>query len=145
MGHALLQLSYHYYTVEEDNFKNFLINPKPKVVNPDEMHLDICFEYQQTDGSITNMLIMEANLPSGFMSSNDYRTELLDNEIINRIESKNSETTIIIYFQKIPADTENCVYILADKIIDVTNRKPASIVVYDYYNISRYDTVFYRI
>ncbi|XP_075152794.1 thioester-containing protein 1 allele S3-like [Haematobia irritans] len=149
MGNALLQLAYHYHTITVDNFKNFLIQPKPKKLNANEMHLEICFSYIQNASlpmvSATNMIIMEVNLPSGYTSPEEYNNDLLDNELIERIESKNFETTVVVYFAKVLSDNNNCLQILADKVHDVVNRKAASIVVYDYYDINRHDTAFYTI
>ncbi|XP_073822275.1 thioester-containing protein 1 allele S3-like [Musca autumnalis] len=149
-GNALLQLYYHYHIISEDNFKHFRIQPKAKFLNPEELLVEVCFNYRQdansdAGGTGTNMIIMETNLPSGFTTSEDYSNELLDNELVDRIELKNSDTTVVMYFEKLSANVDNCFNLMADKINDVTQRKPASVAVYDYYNISRHDTAFYSI
>ncbi|XP_061388919.1 thioester-containing protein 1 allele R1-like [Musca vetustissima] len=151
-GNALLQLYYHYHISSEDDFQHFRINPKAKLVNPEELNLEICFSYRQDANSVaggnstgTNMIIMETNLPSGFTTNEDYGNELLDNELVDRIELRNSDTTLVMYFEKLSANIDNCFTIMADKLNDVLQRKPASVAVYDYYNISRHDTAFYSI
>ncbi|XP_073826198.1 thioester-containing protein 1 allele S1-like [Musca autumnalis] len=147
MGNSLLQLTYHYYIVNDATFQHFQIEPKTKFLNPAEILLEICFTYkpQQQSSDATNMIIMEVNLPSGYTSNDEDSNDLLENEIIQRIEAKNDQTTIIIYFEKLTANVRNCLNILAVKIHDVIQPKPASISIYDYYNISRHDTVFYSI
>lgn len=119
------------------------------MLNNNEMLLETCFTYQKSDGQsndvTTNMIIMEANLPSGFTTSDEFSSDLLENEIVQRIESKNDETTLVIYFEKLSPNGKHCLNILASKLHDVIMRKPAAVVVYDYYNISRHDTVFYSI
>ncbi|XP_058980696.1 thioester-containing protein 1 allele S1 [Musca domestica] len=147
-GNALLELYYHYYTISEENFKHFLIKPKAKMQNPEELLLEICLTYRQEANSMTsatNMIIVEANLPSGFATNQEYGNELLDNELIDRIELKNSDTTLVMYFEKLSPNVDNCFSFVADKLNDVLQRKPASVAVYDYYNISRHDTAFYSI
>ncbi|XP_061388910.1 alpha-2-macroglobulin-like protein 1 [Musca vetustissima] len=149
LGNSLLQLNYHYYIVTTENFLHFQIEPKTKILNPDEMLLEICFTYkskeQASAAATTNMIIMEVNLPSGFTTNDEDSNDLLENEIIQRIEAKNEETTLVVYFEKLTANIRNCLNILANKVQDVIQRKPASITIYDYYNISRHDTVFYSV
>uniref|UniRef100_A0A1I8P930 TEP1-F n=1 Tax=Stomoxys calcitrans TaxID=35570 RepID=A0A1I8P930_STOCA len=148
-GNSLLQLAYHFHTTDEHSFKHFHIQPKPKMLNDNEMLLEVCVKYLQNDtmpqSSATNMVIMEINLPSGYTSSDEYGQELLANEIIQKIETKNSDTTTVIYFEKLISNVNNCLQLLADKINDIINSKPAAIAVYDYYDISRHDTAFYSI
>uniref|UniRef100_A0A1I8MSQ9 TEP1-F n=1 Tax=Musca domestica TaxID=7370 RepID=A0A1I8MSQ9_MUSDO len=145
-GNSLLQLSYHYYVVNDENYQHFRIEPKTKMLNPEEMFLEICFSYKGEKSAVagaTNMIIMEVNLPSGFTTNDEDSSDLLENEIIQRLESKNDETTLVIYFEKLTANVRNCLNILANKVHDVILHKPASITIYDYYNISRHDTAFY--
>ncbi|KAI8124963.1 CD109 antigen [Lucilia cuprina] len=146
-GQSLIQLSYQYNIIEVTQFRHFLINPKVKLLNPHELELEICFTYQmpsELTNSKTNMVIMEVNLPSGFRSDAATEFDIDDNESIQRIESKNSDSTIILYFDNLLANAENCLKVAADKISDVIKPKPAAIIVYDYYNLSRSNTQFYN-
>lgn len=152
MGYSLLQLSYQYNVATDDRLKHFQILPKPQLLNDDEMQLEVCFDDMfdttaKADASSTsNMIIMEGNLPSGCTTNDEGSNDLLENEYIQRIETKNSETTLVIYFAKLmPNEGSLCLNILAVKVHDVLKRKPAAIAVYDYYNISRHDTAFYNI
>ncbi|XP_073829316.1 thioester-containing protein 1 allele S1-like [Musca autumnalis] len=145
LGDCLIQLTYHYFIIVEEIFKYFLIEPNPELPNPEELSLEVCFTYIEQESASTNMVIMEANLPSGYSANEEDSTDLLDNEIVQRIETKNSATTIIVYSEKLTANVKNCLTIFAYKMHDVVNRKPASVVVYDYYDLSRHDTAFYSI
>ncbi|XP_061402516.1 thioester-containing protein 1 allele S3-like [Musca vetustissima] len=145
-GNAFVQLYYHYNTILEDKFVHFRINPKAKLVNPELLRLEICFSYREDDNSTaTQLILMEVNLPSGFATNEDYANELLKKELVNRFELKNSDTTLIVYSEKLSANIDNCFTVMADKLDDVVKRKPASVEVYDYYNISRHDTAYYNI
>uniref|UniRef100_A0A1I8MLC1 A-macroglobulin complement component n=1 Tax=Musca domestica TaxID=7370 RepID=A0A1I8MLC1_MUSDO len=144
-GNCSLQLTYQYYTNGEDSFQYFQLAPKVELLNPAEMSLEICFSYIEPSSKATNMVVMEVNLPSGFSGDEKDMDELLENDIVQRIEMKNSETTIIVYSAQLMAEEKSCLSLMAYKIHDVVYRKAAAIIIYDYYNISRHDTVFYKI
>lgn len=148
-GSTLLQLSYRYNMLYGNNFQHFQIQPNAQMLNAEEMLLEVCFSYPRTnneaDGATTDLIIMEANLPSGFTASDENSNELLHNEVIQRIELSNSETTLIVYFENLSGDIEYCFDVITDKIHDVRLRRPASVIVYDFYNISRYDAALYTI
>ncbi|KNC22899.1 hypothetical protein FF38_00367 [Lucilia cuprina] len=125
-GQSLIQLSYQYNIIEVTQFRHFLINPKVKLLNPHELELEICFTYQmpsELTNSKTNMVIMEVNLPSGFRSDAATEFDIDDNESIQRIESKNSDSTIILYFDNLLANAENCLKVAADKISDLNMKR----------------------
>ncbi|XP_061386556.1 thioester-containing protein 1 allele R1-like [Musca vetustissima] len=145
LGTSLLQLAYHYYTTGAETFQYFQIEPKVEVLNPGEISLEICFSYIEPNSEATNMIVMEINLPSGYSVNEEDSDYLMDNEIVQRVETKNSATTIIVYSEKLKANVKNCLNILAYKMHDVVHRKATSIIVYDYYDVNRHDTVFYNI
>ncbi|XP_005182170.2 thioester-containing protein 1 allele R1 [Musca domestica] len=157
-GQSMLQLSSLYYITEETGLKHFDIKPKAHRVNVLELNVEICFTYLTPSSKMatkkndddngphfSNMVIMKLNLPSGYRTGAELSTSLLENELIQRTEPKNSQTTLIIYFDNLQAGDENCITVPADKTHDVIDRKPAAIEMYDYYNASRSNTVFYTI
>ncbi|XP_061388941.1 thioester-containing protein 1 allele R1-like [Musca vetustissima] len=108
-GNAFVQLYYHYNTILEDKFVHFRINPKAKLVNPELLRLEICFSYRADKNSTaTQLILMEINLPYGFTTNEDYANELLKKELVNRFELKNSDTTLIVYSEKLSANIDNC-------------------------------------
>ena len=143
-GHSLIQASYQYYIVEDVHSRFFDIKPIAKMLNANELDLKICFSYQDQSYP-TNMVIMEVNLPSGYRSDIESNFEIDYHDTIQRIESKNSESTIILYFDNLLANKQYCLNILADKLSDVTMAKSSAIIVYDYYNLTRSDVQFYKI
>uniref|UniRef100_T1PK35 TEP1-F n=1 Tax=Musca domestica TaxID=7370 RepID=T1PK35_MUSDO len=145
LGASLIQLTYEYYIMGVETFQYFRIEPKVELPNPGEMSLDVCFSYIEPNATATNMVVMEINLPSGFSVNEEDSDFLLDNEIVQRIEMKNSATNIVVYSEKLQPNVRNCLNIMAYKMYDVVHRKPASIIIYDYYDFYRYDTAFYDI
>ncbi|XP_065358229.1 thioester-containing protein 1 allele R1-like [Calliphora vicina] len=148
-GASLVQLNHQYHIANAQEFRHFNIQPKTKFKNDKEMNLEVCFTYQtdteaQTNQA-TNMVIMEANLPSGFTSEAETSFRLNKNDLVQKIESRNSESTIILYLDKIQANVNHCLEIPADKINEVLMTKPAAIIMYDYYNLSRSNTQFYSL
>ena len=48
------------------------------------------------------------------------------------MEYDNQKTVVYIYFDNIKSQMQ-CIYVKAIKAFDVADKKPASVVVYDYY------------
>ncbi|XP_065358094.1 thioester-containing protein 1 allele S3-like [Calliphora vicina] len=146
-GYSLVQLSSQYNVKIDLEVKHFIMKITPTIYNDDEMDLEICFTYQalHTVSNSTNMVIMEANLPSGFKAEAEFSRNLVDNEFIQRIETKNDETIMILYFDKLSTEARHCVTIEAFKANEVEDRQPAAIVMYDYYDTTRFNSKFYTI
>ncbi|TMW41706.1 hypothetical protein DOY81_013214, partial [Sarcophaga bullata] len=72
-GASLVQLTYQYNIADVNEFRHFNITPKAILNNPDELNLEVCFTYQPEQFEATNMVMMEVNLPSGFMSDEESR------------------------------------------------------------------------
>ncbi|XP_046805127.1 CD109 antigen-like [Lucilia cuprina] len=144
-GASLVQLSHQYNIANVEGVHLFNIQPKIMIKNAKEIILEVCFTYQMdflSLGDITNMIIMEANLPSGFRFAKD-NTLLDQNKLLKKIEYKNSESTIILYLDKLEANSNHCLELPADKTNEVLMLKPAAIKMYDYYNLSRSNIEFY--
>ncbi|XP_061390945.1 thioester-containing protein 1 allele R1-like, partial [Musca vetustissima] len=139
-GQTMLQLSSLYYMAEQMPMQHFRIQAKAQFMNLQELNVEICFTYLETISSansksddktsFSNMVIMKLNLPSGYRTDAEFSQSLLENELIQRIESMNSESSLNIYFDNLEAGDENCIIILADKTHDVMNRKPVAIEIY---------------
>ncbi|XP_046805132.1 CD109 antigen-like [Lucilia cuprina] len=148
-GAILLQLNHQYNTIAKaQEYRHFDIQPKPVFKNVDELNLEICFTYQTNTeplNDISNMVIMEANLPSGFRSEAENSATLKNNNIVQLIEMKNSDSTVILYLEKLEGNVTHCLEIPAYKINEILMPKPAAIIMYDYYNLSRSNIEFYSI
>ncbi|XP_065358197.1 thioester-containing protein 1 allele S3-like [Calliphora vicina] len=148
-GASLVQLNHQYNIANVLEFRHFNIQPKATFKNEKEMNLEVCFTYQTDSDALndatTNLVIMEANLPSGFRSEAENSTSLRENKLVQRIESKNLESTIILYLDKLEANINHCLGIPADKTNEILMPKPAAIIMYDYYNLTRSNTEFYSL
>ena len=115
--------------------------------NSEEINLEVCFIYQPdvSEFNATNMVIMEVNLPSGYTTQADLNENLKTNKLVKKIETKNSESAVIIYLDNLKANVNHCLNIPADKSNEVLASKPAAIRMYDYYNQRRSNTVFYSL
>lgn len=82
------------------------------------------------------MAVMEVELPSGFTADSESIPNLLVSPNVKKVETKNGDTTIIVYFDHID-DKDLCPTFVAIRSLKVAKQKPASIVVYDYYDTSK--------
>ena len=144
-GASLVQLTSQYNIADVNEFRHFNITPKTILNNPEELNLEVCFTYQPEQFEATNMVIMEVNLPSGFMSGEESRMLLKENNLVQRIESKNADTLVVFYLDSLEANINHCLTILADKTNEILMPKPAAIIMYDYYNLTRSNTKFYSL
>merc|ERR550519_3072467 len=99
---------------------------------------------------MSNMAVMEVNLPSGFTADLDSLPALRRYRGVKRVESDKGDSRIILYFDglKSPSPTasnEVCPTIAAFRTHRVARQKPAHVLVYDYYDQSRRARAFYDI
>lgn len=80
------------------------------------------------------MVIMEVNLPTGFVIEKDILSKVLIMERVKMIETKNMDTIAVIYFEQMIIEDEICVDIDGFLTHTVNERKFAYVSVYDYYD-----------
>lgn len=130
--------------------KSFSISPLAKMSSVTAMELEVCFQFNPSDKlkyRQSNMVIMEINMPSGFIASPESVEDLQSLEFVARVELENSDTKCLAYFKHLLADDneEKCLTIRAVKTHEVLLLQPASITMYDYYIPEYRDTVAYQI
>lgn len=79
------------------------------------------------------MAVMEVEFPSGYTVDSDSIPDLMASANVKKVETKNGDSTVIVYFDHIGA-TELCPTFVAVQSHKVAKQKPASISVYDYYD-----------
>lgn len=79
---------------------------------------------------------MEAEFPSGFTADLDTLDSIRASENVKRVETKNGDTTVVIYFDNV-GGKELCPTMDAYRTHKVANQKPAPVVIYDYYDTSK--------
>ncbi|XP_046812425.1 CD109 antigen-like [Lucilia cuprina] len=147
-GALLVQANHQYNIVNDREFEHFTIRPNAKVRNTNDIDMEVCFVYQgyfDINNEVTNMVIMEINLPSGFRFEAENGMTLKENKLVQKIETKNSESTIILYLDKLEENINYCLEVPAEKRNEILLSKPAAIIMYDYYNLTRSNTAFYSI
>lgn len=141
-GFALLEVGYRYNTNEPEPQAAFSLKPAAKLLNPDHLSLEINTAYLPPKGKDSvkqsNMVVLEVSLPSGFVLNfeilNGLKSTFSD---IKRIETKNSDTVAIIYFDHLTSDAVTLqIDGFREHIVD--EQKPASILIYDYYDNCTY-------
>ncbi|XP_037812901.1 alpha-2-macroglobulin-like isoform X4 [Lucilia sericata] len=148
-GSSLVQLSYRYNLANKDDKPSFSIKHTIQPTNyPSLLKMDVCSEFvpgANSDLKESNMAIMEIYLPSGFTADTDKFDAIRQTKQVQRVETKNSDTAIIIYFDYLTAGEEVCFNVNAEKTHAVAKQKPAAITMYDYYNSDQRATVYYEV
>ncbi|XP_046801006.1 CD109 antigen-like isoform X2 [Lucilia cuprina] len=148
-GSSLVQLSYRYNLAIKDDKPSFSIKHTIQSTDyPSLLQLDVCTEFvpgANSDLKESNMAIMEIYLPSGFTADTDKFDTIYQTKQVQRVETKNFDTVIIIYFDYLTAGEEVCFNVNAEKTHAVAKQKPAAITMYDYYNADQRATVYYEV
>ncbi|XP_061401081.1 thioester-containing protein 1 allele R1-like [Musca vetustissima] len=152
-GSALIQLSYQYNVHNEECKPSFIIQHtmKSSAMPPNMLSMNVVAEYKpQSDDKddpkqCSNMIVMEIALPSGYVCYNHNMESIRKLAQVQRVETKNDDTIIVIYFEKLHSGEPVLIDILADKSHDVGKLKPVPITIYDYYNADQRTTVYYDV
>lgn len=144
-----MQLSYRYNLATKDDKPSFSVKHKilPSSYNG-QLQLEICADYAPAAGddiTESNMAVMEIYLPSGYTSDSEKFDQIRMATQVQRVETKNSETAVIIYFDSLTAGQPVCLTVSAEKSHAVAKQKPAAITIYDYYKTEQRATVYYEI
>lgn len=99
--------------------------------------LNICTSFiPGADGDSSNMAVIEAELPTGFVADLQTIKETLEkSKDVKKIETKNGNTVVVIYLDNVGA-IQICLQITAYRMCQIADEKPVSVQVYDYYNNS---------
>uniref|UniRef100_A0A0A1WMQ8 TEP1-F n=1 Tax=Zeugodacus cucurbitae TaxID=28588 RepID=A0A0A1WMQ8_ZEUCU len=144
-GAALVQIAYQYNVIEKDPQPSFeiktIINKNTPIL---KLVMDACVEYTG-EGDASNMAILEVTLPSGYVADEDAFERLKSVPRVRQVETQKSDTLIAIYFESLPKREIQCLSIEALRLYAVAQQKPASIVLYDYYDTLKRATVYYEV
>lgn len=135
-GFAVVQVAYRYNLNVTGEWPKFIVDPQVnKNSNTDFLHLTVCTSYIPDSPAVneSNMAIMEVAFPSGFTADLDTIPSLEASEKVKRVETKNGDTILVIYFDNLDRK-ERCPTMTAFRTHKVAEQKPAAVMVYDYYN-----------
>lgn len=134
-GFGIVQISYQYNIDVNGEWPRFKLEPKVhENSNKKFLHLIACTNYIADDYStLSNMAVMEVELPSGFTFDLDSKDALMSTKNVKKVELENSDTKIVIYFDHIGVESV-CPEIKAYREHSVAKQKRVSVKVYDYYD-----------
>ncbi|XP_041450764.1 CD109 antigen isoform X1 [Drosophila obscura] len=149
-GSAMVQLSYRYNLAEKDKRPSFKVTPTVKDSASNRLLvLDICAEYVPLEAGDqdkdSNMAVMEIALPSGYVGDADSLGRIESVDRVKRVETKNSDSTVIVYFDSLTPGDVKCLPVEATKAHAVAKQKPAAVSLYDYYDTERRATEYYQV
>lgn len=140
-GFGLLQLSYRYHINDSDTDSVFTLKPKlTEGTNAGKLALEVCVSYNPINIADTesNMVVLEVSLPSGFGTDAESMYALAKYEYVKRVETKNSYTVFVLYFDHLKANELICPVFEAYRRDKVAEQKPVPVLVYDYYDSCKY-------
>ncbi|RZC42764.1 CD109 antigen [Asbolus verrucosus] len=140
-GLAVFRVSYQYNMNVTGPWPMFTLDPQvDKNSNKDHLQVSICtgFVGRNLSGSSeSNMAVMEVSLPSGFTADVDSLPSLEVSQNVQKVETSNSLTKVILYFNNITR-YEYCPTVSAFRTHKVADQKPVPVIVYDYYDSCRF-------
>lgn len=148
-GSALVQVAYRYNVATKEAEPSFRITPTIKDSPRDRLVLDICAEYTPREaserGKNSNMALMEVQLPSGYVSDADALAKIQSVARVKRVETKNADSQVIVYFENLTPGDPKCLTVAAARTHAVAKQRPAYVVLYDYYAPERRCTEYYQV
>ncbi|KAG5682590.1 hypothetical protein PVAND_011935 [Polypedilum vanderplanki] len=143
-GMSILQISYRYNI--DDSLKQPRLTLSSHIENDSNveyLHISVCTSFISDNSTeISNMAVMEINLPSGFTYDTDHIEELKSNQRVKKVELKEGDTKVIVYFDNIDS-IEICPEFKSYRSHGIAKQKPSPIIIYDYYDNSRAARAFY--
>lgn len=128
--------------------KSFVITTKMESQSDDlTMEMEVCIKYYPEDdvkNLNTNMIIVDIDLPSGYISNVENVAVLAMYDFIDRVND-DTPNKIILYFAYMQPNEQKCFTVESDKKDYVTNLQPSTITVYDYYHSERREIITYKI
>ncbi|XP_043656649.1 CD109 antigen isoform X2 [Drosophila teissieri] len=148
-GSAMVQLSYRYNLAEKEKKPSFKVTPTVKDTSSQLLVVDICAEYVPLEDADkdkdSNMAVMEIALPSGFVGDAESLGKIQAVDRVKRVETKNSDSTVVVYFDSLTPGDVRCLPVEASKAHAVAKQKPAAVSLYDYYDTERKATEYYQV
>lgn len=78
------------------------------------------------------MAVMEVNFPTGF-TADVFTLPSLESDIVKKVEAKNDDTTVVIYFDRIGI-RELCPTLDAFRTNKVAKQRQSAVTIFDYYD-----------
>ncbi|KFB36245.1 hypothetical protein ZHAS_00003377 [Anopheles sinensis] len=137
LGNGLLDVTYE-YTKDLCNYKNrFDLKLESLNTNSEsELQLKVCANYIPKDTDLrSNMALIEVYFPSGYVVDKNPISRASGDSPIKKTEIRFGGTSVVLYYSNMGAN-QNCFIITAYQRFKVSLRRPAYVLVHDYYNPS---------
>ncbi len=109
------------------------------------LKVTVCANYIEGGSSrASNAAAMEINLPSGFTADVDSLPALRRYRGVKRVDTAADDTKVVLYFERMTR-AEVCPTVSAFRTHRVASQRPASVLVYDYYDQSRHARSFFDV
>uniref|UniRef100_A0A182YIZ6 TEP1-F n=1 Tax=Anopheles stephensi TaxID=30069 RepID=A0A182YIZ6_ANOST len=135
IGFGLLQVIYQ-YSLNLVNFAHrFKLDLERQSTGSEyELRMRVCANFipKMTD-SRSNMALVEVNFPSGYVVDRSPISEQTTINPIQNIEIRYGGTSVVVYYNNMGIE-RNCFTVTAFRRFKVALKRPAHVVVYDYYN-----------
>ncbi|XP_052901838.1 thioester-containing protein 1 allele S3-like [Anopheles moucheti] len=135
IGFGLLQVAYE-YSVDLRNLENsFKLTLKQSLSNAGKrLELEVCSSFipKLSDGR-SNMALVEVNFPSGYTTERERIIDTTRYNPIQKIEIRFGGTSVVVYYNNMGTE-RNCFKVTAFRRTKVTLKRPAYVLVHDYYD-----------
>ncbi|XP_058116223.1 thioester-containing protein 1 allele S3-like [Anopheles ziemanni] len=135
LGFGLLDVKYE-YALDLRNYTNrFVLTFEKLNTNSDyELKLKICASFiPKLANERSNMALVEVNFPSGYVVDPRPITEATTVNPIRNTEIRFGGTSVVAYYDNMGTE-KNCFHITAYRRFKVALKRPAYVLVHDYYN-----------
>uniref|UniRef100_A0A646QE55 TEP1-F n=1 Tax=Hemiscolopendra marginata TaxID=943146 RepID=A0A646QE55_9MYRI len=140
-GLGILQVSWSYNILTVQEHPAFDVSTEINSVD-NELTVKACTKYTYENEGESNMAVMEIGFPSGYVADKEHLPTVDEAKMIKRVETKDGDTVIVIYFDKIGEKV--CTNAKAHRNNKVADLKPALVEVYDYYALEKRGEQFYN-
>ncbi|VDK76561.1 unnamed protein product [Onchocerca ochengi] len=128
---AQLQYSYHRTTMRDD-LPFYCTKEVRELHSGNRLQLDLCCNYTKPN-SRSNMAVAEVDALSGFRFDGDQLSGLMDISDLQRAELDKEDTRMNLYFNPIGSKPV-CLSLYSDMVYQISEQKPAQVVLFDYYD-----------
>uniref|UniRef100_A0A182K8P1 TEP1-F n=1 Tax=Anopheles christyi TaxID=43041 RepID=A0A182K8P1_9DIPT len=138
IGFGLLQVVYE-YGVDLRNFTNhFQLELHKSLTNSNhQLQLEVCSSFiPKLADARSNMVLVEVNFPSGYTVEQQPIASATKHNPVQQSEVRFGGTSVVVYYNSMGTE-RNCFTITAFRRLKVTLKRPAYVLVHDYYDPSK--------
>lgn len=84
------------------------------------------------------MVVLEVSLPSGYTTDSSAFAKLESVNNVKKIETTKGDTVVVVYIDSMNVTETICPVVDGFRVQKVTDQKPSTVVIYDYYDSCAY-------